>query len=84
MILALVVMGNEIDLNIIYQETEHNMESNIPGLGWVSTLFDIAESGVFGNYEQVRATNMWSVLLRLYELKKRRLDEIEHEKKMGN
>lgn len=80
----LVVMGNEIDLNIIYQETEHDMESNIPGLGWVSTLFDIAESGVFGNYEQVRATNMWSVLLRLYELKKRRLDEIEHERKMGN
>lgn len=78
----LMVMGNEIDLNIIYQETEDNKKpkSNIPGLGWVASAYDIAESGVFGNYEGVRATNMWSVLLRLYQLKKQRLDEIEQEK----
>lgn len=79
----ITIMGNEIDLSIIYQELpEHQQEkSEIPGIGMYSVLYDLAESGVFGNYEGVRQTNMWMVLVRLYELKKKEIDQINREKK---
>lgn len=79
----ITIMGNEIDLSIIYQELpEHQQEkSEIPGIGMYSVLYDLAESGVFGNYEGVRQTNMWMVFVRLYELKKKEIDQINREKK---
>jgi hypothetical protein len=71
-----VIMGQEIDLQIIFAEVEkENIKSTIPSIGWVSTAQDIAESGVFGTYENVRNTEMRAVLLRLYELKKRAFDD---------
>lgn len=78
-----LVLGSEIDLSIIYQELveDKKEKSSLPGLGLYSVMHDLAESGVFGNYEGVRGTNMWLVLLRLYELKKRRIDEIAEEKR---
>lgn len=79
---SLAVMGNEIDLSIIYQEAaeQKKAKSSIPGIGLHSVLFDLAESGVFGNYEGVRDTNMWTILLRLYELKKKEIDQLNREK----
>lgn len=73
----LSVMGSEIDLAIIYQDigNEKETKSTIPGIGIHSVIHDLAESGVFGNYKEVRATNMWTILLRLYELKKKAIDE---------
>lgn len=76
----LMVMGQNINLSIIYQETGAEQKSNIPGIGMHSIVHDIAESGIFGSYNKVRETNMWTILLRLYEMKKRRLDEIQNEK----
>lgn len=77
------VLGNDIDLSIIYQELEEDKgnKSVLPSLGLYSVMQDLAESGVFGNYNGVRETNMWLILLRLYELKKRRIDELHQEKK---
>lgn len=82
----LSVMGSEIDLSIIYQDSseEKKVKSDIPGIGMHSILHDLAESGVFGNYNEVRQTNMWTILIRLYELKKRRLDEIKEESQKQN
>lgn len=70
------VMGNPIDLSIIYQEIEPGKKSNIQGIGMHSVLNDLAESGVFGAADSVRNTNLWTVLLRLYELKKKQIDEL--------
>lgn len=73
---SVTVMGEEIDLRIIYIEVEKSkFKSDIPGLGWISTAHDIAESGVFGTYKEVRETPMWGILMRLYELKKKALDD---------
>ncbi len=82
----LSVMGSEIDLSIIYQDSseEKKVKSDIPGIGMHSILHDLAESGVFGNYNEVRQTNMWTILIRLYELKKRRLDELKEESEKQN
>lgn len=68
------VMGNTIDLSIIYK-SDDKFESEIPGTGLRNTISDLAESQVFGPYNSVRETNMWLVLVRLYELKKKELDE---------
>lgn len=77
----LSVMGNEIDLSIIYQELPEakSAKSEMPGIGMHSVLHDLAESGVFGNFREVRETNMWSILLRLYDMKKKAIDEIRQE-----
>lgn len=77
---SVTVMGQDLDLSIIFKEIKtEELKSVIPGTGWISTTQDLAESGVFGNYTQVRETEMWMILLRLYELKKRAFDEKERE-----
>lgn len=74
------VMGQQIDLSIIFKEVRTDeLKSIIPGIGWISTAQDLAESGVFGNYAEVRQTEMWPILLRLYDLKKRAFDDKERE-----
>lgn len=79
------VMGQNIDLEIIFKDVDPKQKkSSIPGLGWITTAQDIAESGVFGAYENVRNTEMWPVILRLYELKKRAFDEKEREDSNNN
>lgn len=75
---SVMVFGEEIDLRIIYidvKKKKNSYKSDIPGLGWISTAQDLAESGVFGNYNEVRNTPMWTIILRLYELKKKAIDE---------
>ncbi|MHA7822470.1 hypothetical protein ACVVIH_06880 [Chryseobacterium arthrosphaerae] len=75
------VMGNPIDLSLIYTASgSSNFKSNIPGTGMRNVISDLAESQVFGPYKGVEETNMWIVLIRLYELKKKELDDQERNK----
>ena len=46
--------GNLINLSIIYQDAGNSVKSNIPGIGMKGVVFDIAESQVFGNYQETR------------------------------
>ena len=79
------VMGQAIDLEIIFKNIDpEKTKSSVPGLGWLTTAQDLAESGVFGAYENVRNTELWPVILRLYELKKRAIDDKERENKSGS
>lgn len=82
------VGGTDVDLGIIFSPTEGSVDkSELPGLGMKSMLFNISESGVFGTSEEVRKTNLWEVILRLYDIRKKALDEkakydrIENQKK---
>lgn len=65
-----------IDLSILFesQPGEKESKSKIPGLGFKSLAFQLAESGVFGNLKELRQENLWEVLLRLYDIRKRDLD----------
>lgn len=76
----IMVMGNPIDLSIIFIPDEKAFESSIPGTGFRSIITDMAESQVFGPYKGVERTNIWIVMIRLYELKKKELDEKEKSK----
>lgn len=66
--------GQVIDLSIIFN-SENKSKSTIPGLGTKAIAFLIAESGVFGNYTELTQAPLWEVLLRLYDIHKRYLDE---------
>ena len=76
--------GMELDLSILFSKAEGEKsepESKIPGLGMLSIAHQLAESGVYGPIKEVRDTNFWEVLLRLYDIRKRDLDHQERQKR---
>ena len=75
----LYVEGKEIDLSILFDGAAP-VESDIPGIGMKSQLYSIAESGIFGTLKEVRATSLWEILIRMYDITKRDLDHIARSK----
>lgn len=78
------VEGNEIDFSILYKEVKRkgDIKSSIPGLGMRGLALEIAESNIFGPYDKVRASNFLDIILSIYKIKKRGIDEVEQEKRM--
>ena len=68
------VQGNEIDLSILFNSSRKE-ESKIPGLGMKGVLLTMAESGVYGPEPEVRNTPMWEIIIRMYDIIKRDLDQ---------
>lgn len=71
---TLHVQGNEIDLSILF-DSSNSSKSNIPGLGMKGVLLNISESGVYGDNNGARNTPLWEVLVRMYDITKRDLDQ---------
>ena len=71
--------GQELDFSILFQSGKGEEESAnpMPGIGMDSIAFSIAESGAFGNIEQVRKTNFWQIMVRMYDLRR---TDIERQK----
>lgn len=67
--------GKEIDLSIVFDTSSSEEVETTPGLGLDSLTFAVAESAVFGNYTATRSTSMWEVLIRMYDLRKKDLDQ---------
>lgn len=67
--------GKEIDLSIVFETAEKSQEETVPGLGLDSLTFAVAESAVFGNYIATRNTPMWQILIRMYDLRKKDLEQ---------
>ena len=74
------VQGNEIDLSVLFDQKSE--KSELPGLGMKGILLSMAESGVYGDQVGVRNTLLWEVLIRMYEVTKRSIDEQAAYKKM--
>lgn len=70
------VQGKEIDLSIIF-DLKDNDKSKHPGIGMKSILYTLAESGIYGNINDVRDVKLWEVLVRMYDVTKASLDEKE-------
>ncbi|MGI0106747.1 hypothetical protein [Salinimicrobium sp. WS361] len=71
--------GNELDLSILFQDPEDRKKetepkSKIPGIGMKSIEFQLAGSGVFGPLKEMRKTNFWETILRIYDIRKSDLD----------
>ncbi|OIQ22049.1 MAG: hypothetical protein BM557_01335 [Flavobacterium sp. MedPE-SWcel] len=80
---AVIPWGNrELDLSILFDADAagESDDEAVPGIGMDSLAYAIAESGEFGTIEDVRNTNLWEVLIRLYDLKKKDLDYKQNEK----
>lgn len=73
---VLYLNGTEINIGLLFQESsEKQVTSNLPGLGLKSIEYQISESAVFGNNKEVRETNLYEILIRLYDITKRDKDE---------
>ncbi|WP_395058215.1 hypothetical protein [Flavobacterium sp.] len=79
---TLFIQGNEIDLSILFESKKSKDESKFPGLGMKGVLLSMAESGVYGTEQGVRDTSLWEVLIRMYDITKRSLDEEAAYKKL--
>jgi len=76
------VHGNELDLSILFSGKDGKKEdSNIPGIGMLGVAHQLAESGVYGPMKELRITNLWEVMIHLYDLRKRDLDDDAKKKK---
>jgi len=68
-------MGNELDLALLFEgDGDTSRNSGLPGLGLKSTMYSLAESGVFGSLKDLRKENFWEVILRMYDIVKRDKD----------
>lgn len=57
--------GREVDFSILFEDSHrHHAGDNT---GWVGISYDVAASGVFGNFTQVNDTPFWDVMLYLYK-----------------
>jgi hypothetical protein len=71
--------GREIDFSILFDSQDNEQPETVPGIGMDSIMFSIAESGAFGTTEEVRKINFWEIMIRLYDLRKRDMDQKKRE-----
>lgn len=80
------VDGKEINLTLLFEggkESEISIDFDLPELGFRSTTYQLAESGVFGSLEKLLETNFGAVILNMYDIMvraKRREAELEAQK----
>ena len=72
--------GKELDFSILFDTNQEN-NSELPGIGMDSIAFTMSESGIFGNIEGVDKTNLWQILVQMYEAKR---TDIERKNKESN
>ncbi len=73
--------GRELDLSILFSnDNQSEQKEDIPSIGMDSILFSITESGVFGNKKETLNTKLWEVLVRMYDIRKRDLDQQKQQK----
>lgn len=84
---VIMVDGREVDLRVIFEKGDDSeeaaLEEEFPGLGFRSTSFQIAESGVFGTKEELDKSEFWDVFLNLYDMlmrSKKREKQLEKSK----
>jgi hypothetical protein len=61
------INGVEVDLKVLYEPDPD--APNIKGIGMLGVLFELAQSGVFGNVDQTANRNLYEVLARLYQMR---------------
>ncbi len=71
--------GRELDLSILFEGGEESTSEH-PGLGMDSLTFSMAESGAFGDVDKLRFTPLWEILIRMYDL---RIRDIENKKQQS-
>lgn len=72
--------GRELDLSILFQSDNESL-SNLPSIGMDAILFSLSESQTFGDFNKLQETNVWLVLVKLYDMRTTQIEEkLQHEK----
>lgn len=66
--------GNKCDFSILFKRKGSNNEGDEEGIGMIGIMMAIAESGVFGNLKDVANTDVWDVLVRMYQMESERME----------
>lgn len=67
--------GKTIDLSILFDSESKSTEPDHAGLGMDAVLMSMAEGGSFGNMEQVMQTPFWTIMLKMYDIRIRNLEQ---------
>lgn len=59
--------GKEINLSVLFPKKSKNNTAKSTGIGWKSVLYGVAKEGVFGPIEKTNSTNLFEVLMFMYD-----------------
>lgn len=76
--------GKELDFSILFSGDGTTADTTTPDIGMDTIVFTIAESGVFGKVEDVRNTNLWDIMIRMYDLRRADLERQKQEQHVAN
>jgi hypothetical protein len=78
--------GQELDLSILFETSKEEKDNPVAlaGIGMDSIAFMMAESGAFGNYKELRTTNFWEIIVRMYDLRRADLERQKQEANVTN
>jgi hypothetical protein len=73
--------GQELDLSILFEVSKEEKEhpTALAGIGMDSIAFTMAESGAFGSIKELRNTNFWEIIVRMYDLRRADLERQKQE-----
>lgn len=63
----IIIDGNELDIYLLFPKNGSSSTNVKQSLGWSGLLFEVAESGIFGNVEAADKTNLFQILAFLYK-----------------
>lgn len=69
------IEGKFLDLSILYKRSQHSSEPLYEDVGMRGTAYVLAESQVFGPMNELLETNMWDILLHMYHIKVRDIEQ---------
>ena len=75
--------GRTLDFSIIFNNGGGTQSEPIPGIGMDEVVFSIAESGVYGNKQQTLKAELWDVLIRIYDITKRNIEQQKQAEKLN-
>ncbi len=78
------INGEEIDFSVLWKSDDDEVSNEMDKSGWMGITFSIAESGVFGDTEDVDNEKLYKVLMFLYKNKVTQIFEKKQQKKQNN
>lgn len=67
--------GKVIDLSILFDSDSKSKEPEHAGLGMDAVLLSMAEGGTFGNLEETMQTPFWTIMLKMYDIRVRNIEQ---------
>lgn len=76
--------GKVLNLSILFDGPTDNEQEENASIGMDSIMFTMAESGAFGDLQKVQKTNLWQILIRMYDIRVRDLAAQKQQENANN